>query len=426
MKNVARYAALAGLVTGSLISTAAVAAADPPPPPQNVAVAWDTTPERVLVTWSAPGNDFVEVKVFFADGSPSSTFTKYDSDNDGRTILAKTDFATDAVLKIGVRAHYPVTNDFSEWVYSASFDTDIAPRPIITGAARSGVEDVLVTWRAGELQEDATPGDPLDRPDTVTYRPSGQSDNGPYRKGATTGGLSGVVPFYLTASPAGLILGVTVTSDWGSADAGIFRAARNAARLPSIPATVAYGLPTVITGLVKRYDWLETNDPNAAVVLYARTDSASPWYVVNSTRSDSTGRYRFSVPASGTRQYRLVTPDVPGATPTFGFSWDAARVTTTYRLLSARFTDNTATYGQKVTASLRVAPAAAPLATLQRWNGTTWAGVKQVRLSQGAGSYTFTATQRGTTSYRFIVPNTTYAGRPIAGIVTGTFYLTTR
>ena len=93
-------------------------------------------------------------------------------------------------------------------------------------------------------------------------------------------------------------------------------------------------------------------------------------------------------------------------------------------MLSARFLDPTATYGQKVTAHLWVSPASNSTATLQRWTGTAWTGVKSVRLVNGAGSYTFTAVRRGTTAYRYWIasaraPN----GLPVASTYTPTFTL---
>jgi hypothetical protein len=242
------------------------------------------------------------------------------------------------------------------------------------------------------------------------------------------------VPDFLVGSPSGFYVSVLARGDWGErggTEAQFIWAARTAARQPTVPTRVAYAQATVITGVVNRYVWLPGSvtaggDPNSLVILQGRAGGSDPWYTVGSTRSDSAGRYRFSIPAPGTRQYRLVTPDVSGLHPTFGFT-DVARTTvTTYRLLSAKFLDPTATYRQKVTAYVRVSPAAAPRATLQRWTGSAWAGVKSVQLSRGIGSYTFTAVQRGTTAYRFVVPSTTYAGRPITGITTTTFRLTTR
>jgi len=52
-----------------------------------------------------------------------------------------------------------------------------------------------------------------------------------------------------------------------------------------------------------------------------------------------------------------------------GASSPTRTVTTQYRILSARFLDATAFYGQKVTARVSVSPASNTTGTLQRW---TW------------------------------------------------------
>ena len=52
--------------------------------------------------------------------------------------------------------------------------------------------------------------------------------------------------------------------------------------------------------------------------------------------------------------------------------------------------------------------------------------MKWVYLTHGIGSYTFTAIQRGTVGYRFVIPaSTTSSGLPVGGATTAPFYLTT-
>jgi hypothetical protein len=48
-----------------------------------------------------------------------------------------------------------------------------------------------------------------------------------------------------------------------------------------------------------------------------------------------------------------------------------------------------------------------------------------LQLTNAAGNYTFTATQRGSGAYRFLVPAFTYAGSSAAWQVSNTFVLTT-
>ena len=71
-----------------------------------------------------------------------------------------------------------------------------------------------------------------------------------------------------------------------------------------------------------------------------------------------------------------------------------------------------------------MSPASNTTATLQRWTGTVWTGVKNVKLANGVGNYTFTAIRRGTTAYRFWVPGAKApSGLPVASTYTPTFNL---
>ncbi len=92
-------------------------------------------------------------------------------------------------------------------------------------------------------------------------------------------------------------------------------------------------------------------------------------------------------------------------------------------MLSARFDDPFVSVGDHVTARLRMAVRSQVRSTLQRWNGSAWISVKWVFLTQGTGSYTFTATTRGVVGWRFVIPATiSPAGLPVAGISSGPFY----
>ena len=62
--------------------------------------------------------------------------------------------------------------------------------------------------------------------------------------------------------------------------------------------------------------------------------------------------------------------------------------------------------------------------TLQRWNGSAWISIKWVYVQNGAGSYTFTASE-GTVRWRFVVPASTAPnGLPLAGTTTVSFTYT--
>ena len=64
--------------------------------------------------------------------------------------------------------------------------------------------------------------------------------------------------------------------------------------------------------------------------------------------------------------------------------------------------------------------------TLQRWERPRpGADLKWVATSNGSGSYTFTATQRGSYAYRYLAPAFSYGGRPLSWQVSANFVLTT-
>jgi hypothetical protein len=137
--------------------------------------------------------------------------------------------------------------------------------------------------------------------------------------------------------------------------------------------------------------------------------------------------------APGQRQYRLVMPSAAkAALPAFGdasafvTATGPATSTVRYALRTARIDYPRATYGRKVSALLTVAPGINVRATLQRWNGKTWANVKWVYTKNGTGSYSFTAAPRGVSAFRYVVPGGYFAGRYFTGITTNTFRMTVR
>jgi hypothetical protein len=227
---------------------------------------------------------------------------------------------------------------------------------------------------------------------------------------------------------------VAVNSEWGL-DYGYKAVDHEKFAGLTIPTTATYGQLTVIKGLIQR--WMQACDPgpcfeqplpepSRTVVLQARASSTSPWYVVGSTRSTSTGAFTISPPTWGTRQYRIVVPDVYTDAQGLGVGVVSSAVTTVARpKVSASFADSTAYYGQKVTARVNITPSADVRTTLQRWDGTAWRNLKWVYTGKGAGSFTFSAVQRGKVSYRFVVPAFTWSGWPLTSAVSPTIVLST-
>jgi len=213
----------------------------------------------------------------------------------------------------------------------------------------------------------------------------------------------------------------------------------------TIPASATYGQTTVVTGAVTADPWVCTSMPPSCsqpipggpgtfmtpsagrqVVLQGRTSSATAWYTVTSTVSGAQGNFRFTVRAPGTRAYRVLVLGV--SKPPTSDAKSAAvtapvRTVTRNRVLSARFDDPYVRFGDHVTVRLTTAVRSQVRTTLQRWNGSAWVNVKWVYLTQGTGSYTFTATTRGVVGWRFVIPaSISPAGLPVAGLSSGPFY----
>jgi hypothetical protein len=147
--------------------------------------------------------------------------------------------------------------------------------------------------------------------------------------------------------------------------------------------------------------------------------------VVGNTKSSATGTFSFAPVTLGTRQYRVVVPDLYDATG-LGLGVSSGVVTTLAKpRVAGSFADPTIKYGQRATTRVTIAPPANVRSTLQRWDGKAWRDLKWVDITRGSGSYSFTSTQRGRYAYRFLVPSFTYAGRPLSWQVSANFVLTT-
>ncbi|TCO47699.1 hypothetical protein EV646_105253 [Kribbella antiqua] len=418
-----------------LVSTAALAvpahAADPAP--TNVQVAWaDAAHTTVRVTWDEVGVVPNRVYAQYPDGPGAYYAPPADGTN-------QMDIASDAlggqpVLRMGVIVVDSAGQATSPAGLSVLFDTLRQPKPIIDSIASVPPTKYAVKWHASAPTPDPNPGDPLDLPAAapqyqVWANPRDFNQYEPRTPWSTATQATFERP---TAPP--FKLSVAVNSEWGLNYAQTHRV--DYEKIPSltIPTTATYGQLTVIKGRIER--WMQACDPGPCfeqpwteaprtVILQARANATSAWYVVGSTRSTSTGNFTISPTAWGTRQYRIVVPDVYTGEG-LGVGVTSGAVTTVARpKVTASFNDSTAYYGQKVTARVGLTPKANVRTTLQRWNGTAWVNVKWVYTSSGAGTYTFTAVQRGRVSYRFVVPAFTWSGWPLASQVSPTFVLTT-
>ena len=428
-----------GSAVGLVQPASAGVAADPAP--TNVRIAWaDPSTSTVRVTWDEVGSRPNQLKVLTVDGtetsSGSASTTAAQPDQVDIVLTSAGTGAVRIAVYIGTSSEVLT----SPPGLSAPFDQLPTPapvlRPVVLGADRS----VTLKWDAGVPPADPAPNDPLDRPaPPARYQ------------------LRVILPGYLSDEPFGEPVTATelklphwpppyyfqiasLPNEWGGGVAYGSVSGERFTKL-SIPSAVSYGQTTVITGSVQSLGMIPGpgpwsanpyEDPNRLVVLQARTNASTPWYVVGSTRSTSVGApfdsaFRFAPVGLETRQYRVVVPDIFG--PHYLLAGVTSGVVTTLaraRVLSAGFTDSTATLGQRVTAQLRILPAATVRSTLQRWDGKAWRDLKWVNLTNGSGSYTFAAAQRGRFAYRFLVPSFTVAGRSVAWQVSSTFVLTTR
>ena len=431
------------LAVGSAVGLAQPASAGvaADPAPTNVRIAWaDPSTSKVRVTWDEVGSRPNQLKVLNLDGtetsSGSASTTADQPDQVDITLTSAGAGAVRIAVYIGTSSEVLT----SPPGLSEPFDQLRTPDPVLRPPSLGADGLVTLKWNAGVSPADPAPNDPLDLP----ARPARYQ-------------LSVILPGYLSRQPFGdpftateltqphwpppyYFQIVSLPNEWGG---GIDYGGVSGERFTklSIPSAVSYGQTTVIAGSVQSVGMISGpgpwsanpyEDPGRLVVLQARTNASTPWYVVGSTRSTSVGApfdsaFRFAPVALGTRQYRVVVPDVFG--PNFlsvGVTSGGVTTLARARVLSAGFTDSTATMGQRVTAQVRISPAANVRTTLQRWDGVAWRDLKWVDLKGGSGSYTFTATQRGHFAYRFLVPSFSFATRSIAWQVSPNFTLTTR
>ena len=443
------------LVAGSLAGTPASHAATAPPSPTGLTMTWTTA--------GPPGESYRAVRLSWRGADPAASYNWHTQVFDGSTWVSNgpsgsTSPGVTGVSTLSEGMPYRATVRFAvnavqggvagPTASSVPFDTN-GPLPRVESVIPRADGSVQMTWIPNLPGPDSTPNDPLDLVGPYHYQVV--TEINPEAMDAVGPSTTALSARFTPAIPARV--GVANDNEWkpvasdrgrrfvyfDEADSTLWSGTNVSAAVPGVG---TYSLPMAVNGRVTRIDrqclasfpsceLITSPGAGRQVVLHARNLPTTPWYAVTTTTSDANGRFQMRVNAPGTRQYRVLVLGVPWPNTQHGYAQAGAMTTpvastTVTRVVSAHFTDPSAYRGQKVTAALRVLPAGTQRATLQRWTGTDWVNMKWVYLTDGIGSYTFTAVQRGTVGYRFVIPaSTTSSGLPVGGATTAPFYLTT-
>jgi hypothetical protein len=401
------------------------------PAPTGITVAWaDAAHTKVRVTWHETGS--LPNVINSQAAEPYSYYTPAGGPN--QLDIPANELGGHPTVRIAVYAGTEAGGTTSPAGLSTEFDTLLAPAAVFDSIAPVAPDKFTVKWHPDKPVDDPNPGDKLDLPGAIPqYQVLANYGNFNQYDPVTPQSPATQATFKQLTAPAFRFY-VRTYNEWGFAYSDVRRIDFEKIVGLSIPSAVDYGKPAIIRGGLERWQqacdpgpcWsMPWSDAQRTVVLQARTNASSPWYVVGSTRTDSNGAFSIAPPTLGTRQYRVVVPDLDNQIG-FGFGVASGAVTTLAKpQVSGRFLDPTVKYGQKVTAHVSIAPPANVRSTLQRWDGKAWRDLKWVNLTKGVGNYTFTATQRGRYAYRFLIPAFTYAGRPLTWQVSANFVLTT-
>jgi hypothetical protein len=428
-------AILPALVLPALV-VPAEAATTADPAPTGVTVAWaDAAHTLVRVTWQETGSLPNVITSESGLGESQKHYVAATAPN--QLDVPAGEFSTErpnqAAVRVAVFVGTEAGGNTSPAGLSAAFDTLTGPTPVIDAMNGADGGRFAVKWHP-EPVVDPNPGDPLDLPaEAPLYEVRATRDWLNYFEVVVPKTTATAATFTPLTKPSYQVWILTY-NEWGTNYSAMRHVDSERWVRAVVPPFADYSKPTAITGTLNRTDQncppgpcgTSVHPDNARlVVLQARANTTSAWYTVGSTKTDAQGNFRFAPPTLGTRQYRLVVPDLYNAVG-FGYGTISGTATTTARpLVHGVFLDPTAKYGQKVTAHVSIIPLANVPSTLQRWDGTAWRNLKSVQLTGGVGNYTFTATQRGRVAYRFLVPAFTYAGRPLSWQVSPTFVLTT-
>ncbi|WP_328988700.1 hypothetical protein OG394_20980 [Kribbella sp. NBC_01245] len=413
-------------LTAGLLTSVPSAASEIPPAPTGVRISWaDSTHERIRVTWTDTGTgNRIHVKTLSGSTSNDAVIDVVDASAPNQLVFSKYRLPVNREA-VELQVTSGSSAGTSAPARSVRFDTTYAPATRITYAIPQSDGKVRLSWTRAAMPIDRNPGDPLDvafDPDLLTPTVLGDK---------AYPVPSGTRSFVLPARPAGYRVAVASRNEWGespSADLNHVEVGRMQPQMFKIPSYSNYGfkhefelLPRVLLCPATQScegsqpQW-RTGSASVALQLQARNNASAPWQIVE--RSNS-GLSQIFTTAIGTRQYRVVVPTWAPKYPVQVTPWMATgpyTVATGFMVYPAPFNDgNHVSLGRRATSLLKVEPAVNLKVALQKWTGKTWAHVQYVQLSKGAGSATVTATKRGETLYRYVIPNTTWAGRPITG-----------
>jgi hypothetical protein len=418
MKKWPALALTAGLLTTGLTTTEATAG---DPAPTNVHVTWkDETFTHVRVTWEEdePRPNKIVLRHKGTTGSYRPVYVAADAPNVVDFAASNVQYyawvdSTDPLefaVSVGTNA-----GETSPVAASEAFDAFTPDRAALVSTTMSGSSTLTVKWAAPPKSTDKTPNDPLDRNIPLTYAPYYSLTQGGTR--VPIGGKTSATQVKFTGPKPAFRFGVVAHNEWGGQFDGAWVAAEPSNATAKLPAwTVYLHSASKITGTYT------PADQRRQVVLQARNNSTSPWYVVGS-HTFSGGTYGFDLSRAGTRQYRVAIPNTvyyDGGLAVFGGY--SATVKTTTQLNTLGFFQYDQIYaGWSNKTVVQVNPLVNTTATLQRWNGKTWSAVGPVKVKSGTGNGYIRATKPGRTAYRYYVPATMHGGLYYAASYTNTF-----
>ncbi|WP_133985013.1 hypothetical protein [Kribbella voronezhensis] len=409
----------------------------------GVDLAWtDTTHTKIRITWTETTPVANSLRLDPGDGSEPLPLGSVPASAPNELLVDTSHLgstSSSAISKI------VVTDPSGGEASSPGFDRFV---PGVSDPELTVMADGRVRWSVpAATGQDTTPRDPLDLDEPARYTLTLRLNELPH-----TVMNCGEVTLPSTTEPTGIIanrnkpydLFVDTANEWAPnglhGGLGGYGHVSTTALTLSAPGSSAYGVPISLTGTLSGRYIYETGRPPACaetssaigsgelVTLQGRNSGTSPWYVIGSTHTVAGGKYTFTLPNPGARDYRTVVANQSGsATATYGSTSASKLVRATTRVMSAKFITPTITYGTRPQAYLWVNPAGTQRAALQFKTATgAWQGVAYKTLYAGKGLLQFPWNRRGTTQFRWYIPASTHNGLPVDPIYTGAFSLTVR
>jgi hypothetical protein len=412
---------LAALLSAGLV-TPARAAESTDPAPIEVKISWkDDTYQSIHVTWSEDGAQPNRVVVRRQGETAERAVWYVPADASNAIDLPKEAVRQTAtvyeVLEIGVAVGTEAV-ETSPVAVSAPFDILYPAQTLMQGFAPSGASTLQIRWDGWERGDTATPDDPLDTDAPMVFHPMYQVGTAaPVPIGRPTTATS----LTFTGPKPPFDVYVWSENEWSTGSPSDRVHARTTAFTTSIPKWVIAGSDTVVSGTY-------SGPRSARVTLQARNSPTSPWYAV--VANDFTGgRYRFTLPSQGTRQYRVVigntlTSESSASLTAWYGGYSAPVTTTTQQRVSTSPPGVPARRGSTKKLYVYVKPSVNGTAVLQRWNGKTWALVRTVSVRSGFGTAYLNTRVTGRFVYRFYVPQHIFGANPVAGAYSPNYVLT--